>query len=139
MSASTGVSISGHQTGAPVAFAIGATAPMWSKWVWVSRIPSIVTPSSSAAARIRGGLVAGIDDQRAVGAVLAEQEAVLGDLADREHADVHRLSPPAPARGARLALGALLRLLAEVALVDEPVQREGHRHVEAEHQDPDHQ
>ena len=54
MSARTGVSISGHQTGAPVAFATGATAPMWSKWVWVSRIPSIVTPSSSTALRIRG-------------------------------------------------------------------------------------
>jgi cyclopropane fatty-acyl-phospholipid synthase-like methyltransferase len=36
-------------------------------------------------------LVARIDDQRVVGALLAEQEAVLGDLADGEHADVHRV------------------------------------------------
>ena len=109
---------------------------MWSKWVWVSRIPSIVTPSSSDGLQDPRGLVAGIDDQRAVGAVLAEQKAVLGDLADREHADVHGSALGAGAL--RLALGALLRLLAEVALVDEPVQHEGHRHVEAEHQDPDH-
>ena len=36
------------------------------------------------------GLLAGIDDQPAVGAVAAEDEAVLGHLADGEHADVHR-------------------------------------------------
>ena len=34
-------------------------------------------------------LVAGIDDQRPVGAVAAEHEAVLGHHADGEHADVH--------------------------------------------------
>ena len=50
MSASTGFSISGTQTSAPVALATGATAPTWSKWVWVSRMPSSVTPSSSIAA-----------------------------------------------------------------------------------------
>ena len=70
----------------------------------------------------------------------AEQEAVLGDLADREHADVHRAQPSACGAGSlRLALGALLGLLAEVPLVEEAVQQEGHRHVEAEHQDPDQQ
>ena len=53
MSASTGTSISGHQTGAPVASATGATAPMWSKWQWVTRIASIVKPSESTAPRIR--------------------------------------------------------------------------------------
>ena len=35
------------------------------------------------------GLLAGVDDQAAVGAVAAEDEAVLGHLADGEHADVH--------------------------------------------------
>ena len=55
MSASTGTSICGHQTGAPVASATGATAPMWSKWQWVTRIPSIVTPSESMASSSRSG------------------------------------------------------------------------------------
>src|SRR3954453_22785021 len=50
MSASTIFSTSGTQTSAPVARATGATAPMWSKCVWVSRIPSRVTPSWSIAA-----------------------------------------------------------------------------------------
>src|SRR3954454_7599567 len=49
MSASTGFSIWGTQTSAPVAFATGATAPTWSKCVCVSRIPSSVTPSWSRA------------------------------------------------------------------------------------------
>ena len=33
--------------------ATGATAPMWSKWQWVSRIASTVTPSSATAASRR--------------------------------------------------------------------------------------
>src|SRR5687768_14112037 len=49
MSASTRFSISGTHTSAPVAFATGATAPTWSKCVWVSRIPSSVTPRASIA------------------------------------------------------------------------------------------
>src|SRR4051812_29502718 len=49
MSASTGFSISGTHTSAPVAFATGATAPTWSKCVCVSRMPSSVTPSCSSA------------------------------------------------------------------------------------------
>ncbi len=35
---------------APVARATGATAPTWSKWVCVSRMPSSVAPSESSAA-----------------------------------------------------------------------------------------
>jgi hypothetical protein len=54
MSASTPFSISGTHTSAPVAFAIGATAPTWSKCVCVSRMPSSFTPSSSIAASSRG-------------------------------------------------------------------------------------
>jgi hypothetical protein len=54
MSASTGFSISGTHTSAPVALASGATAPTWSKWVWVSRMPSSCTPSSSMAPSSRG-------------------------------------------------------------------------------------
>src|SRR5262245_11209399 len=50
MSASTATSISGQYTGAPVALATGATAPMWSKWQWVTRIASMTTPSAPAAA-----------------------------------------------------------------------------------------
>ena len=50
MSASTGLSISGTHTSAPVASATGATAPMWSKWVCVSRIPASSSPSASIAA-----------------------------------------------------------------------------------------
>src|ERR1700761_3985656 len=53
MSASTGFSISGTYTGAPVALATGATAPMWSKWVWVRRIASTSAPVASIAARMR--------------------------------------------------------------------------------------
>src|ERR1700709_1752629 len=53
MSASTGFSISGTYTGAPVARATGATAPMWSKWVWVRMIASTSAPVPSIAARIR--------------------------------------------------------------------------------------
>src|SRR5918996_2036391 len=49
MSASTGFSISGTQTSAPVAFAIGATAPTWSKCVCVSRIPLRSSPRPSIA------------------------------------------------------------------------------------------
>jgi hypothetical protein len=45
--------ISGTHTSAPVAAATGATAPTWSKWVCVSRMPSSVTPSSSIAASSR--------------------------------------------------------------------------------------
>ena len=55
MSARTGTSIFGQYTGAPVARATGATAPMWSKCVWVSRTASIVRPSSSMAPRMRSG------------------------------------------------------------------------------------
>ncbi len=47
------VSISGHHTCAPVARATGATAPMWSKWQCVSRMPSSVTPAPSTAATRR--------------------------------------------------------------------------------------
>jgi hypothetical protein len=36
------------------------------------------------------GLLAGIDDQPALRALAADDEAVLGHRADREHADVHR-------------------------------------------------
>src|SRR5215207_2054384 len=54
MSASTGTSISGHQTSAPVARARGATAPTWSKCVCVRRIAVISTSSASIAASSRG-------------------------------------------------------------------------------------
>ena len=42
-------------------------------------------------------LLAGIDDQALVGALAAEDVAVLGDRADGEAADLHRLSRSAPA------------------------------------------
>ena len=52
---------------------------MWSKWQWVRRIAS----TSRADLLDRGedplGLLAGVDDQDPVGALAAEQEAVLGD------------------------------------------------------------
>ena len=54
MSASTCFSSSGTQTSAPVALAIGATAPTWSKWVCVSRMPSRVRPASAISASSRG-------------------------------------------------------------------------------------
>ena len=46
------------------------------------------------------GLLAGVDDQQPVGALAAEQEAVLGDRADGEHLDLerHRRSAPPRAR-----------------------------------------
>ena len=65
MLASTCVSSSGQYTGASVARATGATAPTWSKWVWVMRIASTVSmPRLSSAPSSFGGLVAWVDDQR---------------------------------------------------------------------------
>ena len=43
MSRSRSTSSFGQYTGAPVAFASGATAPTWSTSVWVIRIASIAT------------------------------------------------------------------------------------------------
>src|SRR5262245_52440042 len=136
MSASTGFSSSGHQTGAPVAFATGATAPMWSKWVWVTRIASTVTPMSSSSARIRSGSSPG-------STTIARSDPSLRAM--------KQFSPTWPTvsmrtsmsasgvTGAlRLPLGPLLRLLAEMAVVEEAVHQERHRDVEAEHQDRDH-
>src|SRR4051794_30680295 len=54
MSASTGFSISGTQTSAPVALATGATAPTWSKCVCVRRMPSSFRFSCSRASRSFG-------------------------------------------------------------------------------------
>jgi hypothetical protein len=54
MSASTRFSISGTQTSAPVARATGATAPTWSKWVWVRRIAASSSSSASIAPRSFG-------------------------------------------------------------------------------------
>ena len=66
---------------------------MWSKWQWVIRIASTVEAQLlRPAARIRSGLVAGVDDQGPVGVVAAQQVAVLGHRADGEHADVHQRS-----------------------------------------------
>ncbi len=90
MSASTPFSISGTQTSAPVARATGATAPTWSKWVWVSRIASSFDAQLVDRAEQAVGLLAWVDDQRAVRAVAPEQEAVLLDRPDGEHAHVHR-------------------------------------------------
>src|SRR5215208_4833515 len=139
MSASTGASISGHQTSAPVAFAIGATAPMWSKWVWVRRIPSMVRPSSSVAPRIRSASSPG-------STIRARSEpsfrntkqfsAIWPTVNMRTSTAASALRLLGAARAAGLALLALLLLLAEVALVEEAVHQEGHRDVEAEHQDP---
>ena len=54
-------------------------------------------PSSSTTAEDPLGFLAGVDDHPAIGAVAADDEAVLGHLADGEHADFHaaRLAPEA--------------------------------------------
>src|ERR1700754_5164816 len=129
MSARTGVSISGHQTGAPVALAIGATAPMWSKWVWVRRIPSIVTPSSSAAWRIRGASSPGSTITPRSEPSLRNRKQFSAIWPTVSMRTSTNSAPGLPGAGALgLALGALLRLLADVALVHELVELIGHRH-----------
>jgi hypothetical protein len=55
MSASRSTSSLGQYTGAPVAFATGATAPTWSTSVCVMRIASSVTPSCSMPPSSRSG------------------------------------------------------------------------------------
>src|SRR3954451_4257636 len=140
MSASTGASISGHQTSAPVAFAIGATAPMWSKWVWVRRIPSIVSPSSSVAPRIRSASSPGstIRARSEPSFRSTKQFSAIWPTVNMRTSMVRSALRLLGAAGAaRLALQPLLLLLAEIALVEEAVHQEGHRDVEAEHQDPD--
>ena len=89
MSASTGFSISGTHTSAPVAsrdrghradvveVRVGEQDPLERHAQLLDR-----------AEQLRR-LLAGVDDQRPVGAVAAEQEAVLRDRPDGEHADVH--------------------------------------------------
>ena len=104
MSASTGASSSGHQTSAPVARATGATAPTWSKWVWVSRIAATSSSSASIASSSRCGLVAGIDHDRLARAVAAGDVAVLLHRPDGEGADVHAQRFPACCGSARPAL-----------------------------------
>ncbi len=61
---------------------------MWSKWQWVRRIAVDADADLLDRGEDALGLLAGVDDQAAVGAVAAEQEAVLGDRADREHLDI---------------------------------------------------
>ena len=90
MSASTGFSISGTQTSAPVALATGATAPTWSKWVCVSRMPvqrhAELRRSRRAASspRRRGRRSARGRSRRG-----GTRKQFSGDRPDGEHADVH--------------------------------------------------
>ena len=135
MSRSTGTSSSGQYTGAPVARATGATAPMWSKWVWVTRIASIPSPSSSTTWRIRSSSSPGSTISPRSAAVAAQDEAVLGHLADGEHAHVHRRrgyrrngrQPPC-FFAARCGLE-----LAQPAAVHEAVDVVADRHVHRQH------
>ena len=75
---------------------------MWSKWQWVRRIASTVAPARLDRGEDPLRLLAGVDDQAAVGALAAQQEAVLGERADREHLDVEahcgpsRVADPRP-------------------------------------------
>src|SRR3954469_4086186 len=133
MSARTAVSISGHQTGAPVALAIGATAPMWSKWVWVRRIPSIVRLSSSVAPRILsasspGSTISACSDPSWRN---TKQFSAIWPTVNMRTSMGSALGF-ADAVTLRLALLPLLRFLAEVALVHVAVQQVGHRDVEGD-------
>ncbi len=93
MLARTWVSSSGHQTGAPVARATGATAPTWSKCVWVSRIAStVVIPRAFAGLEDPLGLITGVEDHGAVGLRPADDVAVLLHRPDCEHANVDHLA-----------------------------------------------
>ena len=89
MSASTNSSISGTQTSAPVALATGATAPDVVEVGVGEQDPVERHAERVDRAEQLVGLVARVDDQRAVGAVAAEDVAVLGHRADGEHAHVH--------------------------------------------------
>src|SRR3954451_24381352 len=136
MSASTGASTSGHQTGAPVAFAMGATAPMWSKCVWVRRIPSIEVPSSFAPARILsasspGSMISALSEPSRLN---RKQFSAIWPTVNMRTSigSALRLLGLAAAGALRLALGPLLGLLAEEALPHVPVQQVGHRNVEGE-------
>ena len=120
MSASTNASIFGTQTSAPVARATGATAPTWSKWVCVRRIASSWHAERVDRAEQLVGLVAGVDDQRAVRAVAADDVGVLRHRPDGEHAHVHALA------------AGLLASLPEAE--DRRVGHEAERDVEQEHE-----
>ena len=89
MSARIGASIAGQWTGAPVARATGATAPMWSKWVCVRRIASRLDAGVRDRLEQAVGLLAGIDQDGAVVAVEAHEVGVLGQRPDGERADLH--------------------------------------------------
>ena len=61
---------------------------MWSKWQWVMRIASAVRADLLELGEDPLRLLAGVDDQHPVGALAADEEAVLGDRPDGEHLDV---------------------------------------------------
>ena len=102
MFASTPCSSSGQYTGAPVARATGATAPTWSKWVWVSRIASRVSiPSAGSASSSRSASSPGSTITALRGLRAADDEAVLLHRSDGEHADVERAAHDLPSGRAR--------------------------------------
>src|SRR5215207_893740 len=99
-------------------------------------MPSIVTPSSSAAFRSRGASSPGstITARSEPSLRNRKQFSAIWPTVNMRTSIGSALGLPG-AGALRLALGSLLRLLADVALVHEPIEQEGHRDVEAEHQD----
>src|SRR5512133_3640049 len=103
-------------------------------------MPSTVTPSSSAACRIRSASSPGstISARSEPSRRTRKQFSAIWPTVNVRTSTGSALRL-VRAGALRLALGALLRLLAEVALMEEAVHQVRHRDVEGEHQDPDHQ
>src|SRR5215210_5610199 len=122
MSASTPFSSSGQYTGAPVWRASGATAPTWSKCVWVSRIASTVSPSSSRPAIRRSASSPG-------STTIARREP--SAAAKKQFSATGPTVKPWTSTGSVLRLG---RLGAAEALVHPGVERVAERDVD-QHRD----
>src|SRR5262249_49432357 len=101
-------------------------------------MPSMVTPSSSTAPRIRGASSPGstISARSEPSRRNRKQFSAIWPTVNMRTSIGSALGL-AGAAALRLALGPLLGLLAEMALIEEAVHQEGHRHVEAHHQRAD--
>ena len=113
----------GSRPGRRVARAIGATAPMWSMCVWVSRIASGSTPSSPIAACRRSASSPGSMSSACVGAVARAPGSSSPGTA-----------PTVNIRTSTATCLALLELFGLPAAVEEEVGVVAQRHVEEQHE-----
>src|SRR5215210_2709971 len=128
MSASTPFSSSGQYTGAPVWRASGATAPTWSKCVWVSRIASTVSPSSSRPAIRRSASSPG-------STTIARREP--SAAAKKQFSATGPTVKPWTSTGSVLRLGLGARLRTVEAPVHPAVERVAERHVDHQRDEAD--